>query len=573
MAAKRIFKQNLTPAALGLVTVVAVLVLAGCGTSETSGSVSFSAAWDDVDVAEASSSSPVELSPRQVHNLALTMTNESNQAVTIGHVRLQGSLLGLGFLDYDSTIRSVIEAGSTETVTVPIDAFAVDQQARGYLQGQITLYGPSREVLGAIDVPLDGRGSVTAYTMIFALLLTLLAVASVTWNAAARSRAIDPPDELTLAFHFAHSGVLVGGAVAALASTLRVWPVSGVFAAVLAAGAGALAFVVGYLTARQSVEFEHGTYRGAPASSAARLPTPPVEEQLAAAPAEMPAAAGAAREPLFPVGGDAMVDPAGGAPVMESLSFGPGGSEAPERRLLDDDHQGVAPAEVEVPARVVLESDDIGGEPELPLGISIGDVQSDLGVDPAADPEAAANADVAPDDAMAETTDTEIGAESDLVADGPDREAPADEAAGTELRAELSDAAGRSDDGPADAGASNSGSGSGAVDGRDRSAGEPQSTPDGRLALDDDALPPVLLLEEFDEADLAALEAEPEPDPGSGRDRRAPRGGRRSTDPPEGSAQRDDSGPLDIFERSRSNRRRDDHDDRGEPKNLGIWGS
>ncbi|MCP3987535.1 MAG: hypothetical protein GY724_00540 [Actinomycetia bacterium] len=191
---------------------------------------------------------PIQLHHGQVTVLSVDAVNTSSEPVTIAHVRLEGQLLDLIFLTYDTGIHETLQPGEQRRITFPLDFFDLEGQAHGLLRSQITLFDPDRQALGHQDLIIDGRGSPLATMAIFNLVLAGLTGASVGWNLLRLSQRRLPVNRFARGLRFIHSGAGVGLTVAAACSTLRIWPLTSEVWIPLVLIAALVGFAAGYLS-------------------------------------------------------------------------------------------------------------------------------------------------------------------------------------------------------------------------------------------------------------------------------------------------------------------------------------
>ena len=73
---------------------------------------------------------------------------------------------------------------------------------------------------------VDGRGGPFATTSVFALVLAVVAAASLVWNLLRLRQRRLPAGRVARGLRFAHTGVAIGLAVSATASVIRIWPLA-----------------------------------------------------------------------------------------------------------------------------------------------------------------------------------------------------------------------------------------------------------------------------------------------------------------------------------------------------------
>ena len=235
------------PMWLKLVLIVAAVSVAGCASRHESGPLEVTGRLGDRKLTSATAESPVELRPAQVTTLELSLINVGAEPVTVGHVRLEGELLDLIFLTYDTGVHTTIAPGQEKLVRFDIDFFDLNGQAHGLLRGKVSLYGDDRAPLGAVPVVLDGRGGPWATMVTFNLVLLAVAAASFGWNLYRLSQRRLPAHRFARGLRFLHSGAAAGLSVSAASSTLRIWPLETTGWVSITVVSALFAFAMGYL--------------------------------------------------------------------------------------------------------------------------------------------------------------------------------------------------------------------------------------------------------------------------------------------------------------------------------------
>ena len=301
------------PIWLKLLLIVAAVSASGCASRHEAGPLEVTGELANRNLTSGTTESPIELRPDQVTDLSLTLTNTTAEPVTVGHVRLEGELLDLIFLTYDTGVHAEIGPGQTTTLKFPIDFFDLKGQAHGLLRGKVSLYGDDREPLGAIPVVLDGRGGPWATMVTFNLVLLAVAVASFGWNLYRLGQRRLPAHRFARGLRFLHSGAAAGLTVSAASSTLRIWPLGTTGWVSITVLMAVFAFALGYL---------------GPGSDDAEAP-----------------AAGARHTPGHPTGHEPVIDLADGgppvappappvAPVLVTADVGPAVRPGPDGPVL-----------------------------------------------------------------------------------------------------------------------------------------------------------------------------------------------------------------------------------------------
>ena len=92
------------PAILGVALALLTLAVPAGTTAGASGSVSMSARINGTSAATSTQQNPVNLSPDHPATVSLRVTNSTGSPVTIRTVRIEGSVIGLTFFSYDTSV-------------------------------------------------------------------------------------------------------------------------------------------------------------------------------------------------------------------------------------------------------------------------------------------------------------------------------------------------------------------------------------------------------------------------------------------------------------------------------------
>jgi hypothetical protein len=194
----------------GLAFVLAAPVGATSTRAATRPSVAFSAALDGQRLGLSSSGDPIVLDPDKVSMLSLSMLNTTLAPLTVRQVQIRGNAFGITLLAYDVTINAQIAPGERTKVDVPVEFVDLGQQANGLLPATIRLIDPDRAELASRNFTVDVRGSATSLVSLFALIVAIVTVASITviWIAVGRRKL--PRNRWRRGLRFALVGVGVG---------------------------------------------------------------------------------------------------------------------------------------------------------------------------------------------------------------------------------------------------------------------------------------------------------------------------------------------------------------------------
>ena len=225
---------------------VAMLLLAGCGTSAGE-DLSVEVSLDGQPLSEASRSNPITLDRGNTAELQVVVDNSGSDAVTVEHILLEGEVIDMTFLSYDTAIQEVIEPGQSRSLTVPVDFFDLGGQANGLLAGQVNVFDAERNSLGAQEATFDVRGGAWSTLTLFNLLLAVGFVGSAIWNFTRMTTRQLPANRFLRGVRFAYSGIAAGLAISVAFSLLRLWPLNTAAWITITVIAGVIGFVAGYL--------------------------------------------------------------------------------------------------------------------------------------------------------------------------------------------------------------------------------------------------------------------------------------------------------------------------------------
>jgi len=125
-------------------------------------------------VAGSTSSHPVTLKPVAQVPIVIRLTNATSRSESIATVELQGKVIGLTFISYDTTVDFQVGPGRTATLRYDLDLSGLAGQATGLLPTSITLLDPGRHVVASESLVTDVRGSIRSVYGLYGLALVVL---------------------------------------------------------------------------------------------------------------------------------------------------------------------------------------------------------------------------------------------------------------------------------------------------------------------------------------------------------------------------------------------------------------
>lgn len=233
-----------------LVTVIGVLVCATlCApAASASDAVTMTASVNGRDVSAATATEPVALEPGQWADIAIELTNTGDQAVEVRRVTLSGSVLGLTFYSYATSVDFVVAPGATESLRYRLDLADLDGQATGLLGGQLAVSGSDRATVATLSTVTDVRGSLLSVYGLFGIALVILTVLSLLDVALALARHRMSANRWQRGLRFLAPGVGVGLVLVFSASVARLWvPDLGLWL-VVASLTAVVSFALGYFS-------------------------------------------------------------------------------------------------------------------------------------------------------------------------------------------------------------------------------------------------------------------------------------------------------------------------------------
>lgn len=222
------------------------LMASACSSSESSGDLRVDGRIGETRLEDASASDPFVLDPNATTVMALSLVNESDEDLTVEHVRVEGELLGLTFLTYDVRVLLEIPAGETRFVEIPLDFFDLDAQAHGFLRTHIRTYDTDRQRLSSDEFAVDVRGKVFSTMVIFALVLMAITAGSLWYSLRDLARRTLPEHRFARGMRFLIPGLGIGLLLSSAFSILRIFPLPASSWVPLTVIPAAVGFAAGY---------------------------------------------------------------------------------------------------------------------------------------------------------------------------------------------------------------------------------------------------------------------------------------------------------------------------------------
>lgn len=235
--------------ALRILLVVAVLTGAAAGDGDGGDeAVELEAEISGQDLARADANRPAELTPDAPVEVHMVVTNSGSEPVVVRSIRLEGSVLGLTFFNFETVVGLELAPGATEERTYPLELVGLEGQATGLIPSELQLLDQDRSVLASQGFTADVRGSVRSVYAVFGLAVALFTALTLAACCVSLARHRLSKNRFRRGLQFMVPGLGLGLTATFTLSALRlVAPGAGLWLP-LTLGCGAALFVVGYLT-------------------------------------------------------------------------------------------------------------------------------------------------------------------------------------------------------------------------------------------------------------------------------------------------------------------------------------
>lgn len=226
------------------------------GVASAEETVSFTATVDGRDIATATSTNPIPLGDRRKVVIHVEVTNGGLSEVVVPTIRLDGRVIGITFVAYETAVGLVVPPGETEDRTYELDLIGIEEQATGLIPSGLSLLDPDRRILASRSFTVDVRGSLLSVYGVFGIASIALAAYGFGSGLLALARGRLAASRWTRAVRFAIPGFSLGLTLTFAASALRIFapraPVWMPTITVCFVGA----FLLGYLTPAPAEEEE-----------------------------------------------------------------------------------------------------------------------------------------------------------------------------------------------------------------------------------------------------------------------------------------------------------------------------
>ena len=191
---------------------------------------------------------PVRINPRRPALLDVTVRNRSARAIDVRVVRLEGRVLGLTLMAFDTQVGMAVPAGATATRRFEVDVAEARNQATGLIPGSVRLLDRNRHLVASEELVADVRGSAFSVYSLFGIGVAIVTAISFLGAILALARGRLSPNRWWRGTRFLTVGFGIGLVLIYSLSAMRVWaPRPGRGGLILAVSALVL-FGLGYLT-------------------------------------------------------------------------------------------------------------------------------------------------------------------------------------------------------------------------------------------------------------------------------------------------------------------------------------
>jgi hypothetical protein len=233
---------------LPLVLAAAVLAPAPAVDGGNDAAIELEAEVAGQDLERADANRPAELTPDEPVEVHLVITNPGSEPVFVRSVRLEGSVLGLTFFNFETVVGLEVDPGATAERAYPLDLIGLEGQATGLIPSELQLLDQERSVLASQGFTADVRGSMRSVYALFGLAVALFTALTLAACCVALARHRLSPNRFRRGLQFLVPGLGLGLTATFTLSALRVVaPGAGLWVP-LTIGCGAALFVIGYLT-------------------------------------------------------------------------------------------------------------------------------------------------------------------------------------------------------------------------------------------------------------------------------------------------------------------------------------
>lgn len=191
---------------------------------------------------------PVRVNPRHLALIDLTVHNHGRHAIDVSFVRLEGRVLGLTLMAFDTQVGMRVAAGATGVRHFRVDISAADNQAVGIIPGSVKLLDADHHVVLSEPLVFDVQGSTTSVYGLFGIGVAVVTLVSFVGALFALATGRLSPNRWWRATRFLTVGFGIGLTLIYALSAARIWAPTPARSGVVLVVSAVVLFLLGYIT-------------------------------------------------------------------------------------------------------------------------------------------------------------------------------------------------------------------------------------------------------------------------------------------------------------------------------------
>jgi hypothetical protein len=244
-------RLRLAAAAAGFAVVALTLgigLLAAVPASASTNGVSLVTTIGGQPVAGSSASNPVKLYPGRPADIDIEVINATEQPITVAQVALNGTVVGLTFYAYDTTVNLTVGPHRATHLRYALDLTGLDGQATGLIPATISISNARHQQLASQSLVTDVQGSLDSVYGLFGLALLVLTALAIIGVAVSIATHRMPANRWRRGLRMLTPGIGLALVVVFTLSAFRVWVPTPSKWLIVIIVFGVIFFVIGYLT-------------------------------------------------------------------------------------------------------------------------------------------------------------------------------------------------------------------------------------------------------------------------------------------------------------------------------------